>query len=415
MPRYCLAILWLCSGACLAAPELQAAGEWLNFATVQGVRKDSPYNPGNNLAGLPNTRFESVLRGNLRLNAAPFVLAIGPRLTGRRDYGTNEASTNTTHEELYLQNWQLEYRVDAVDLFYNRELLLWGPSLFASPSNPFFRDTNQVNPFTELPSRDFVGGRWRFSDTSQLNLLVNVDDGRDSEVLRHFKAITALQLEHRGYDYSLGVVAANSHGKWRSGLYGQHTLGESVVLYADGAWFAGSDRLIARQQGSDWTLITRPERNYVDLLLGGAYTFNGGITINAELRRNGEGYDAGERHAMARYAQFHADGFTGSDPATIASSAQALGAVVQPHASTYGRNYLQLQYNDQQITERTSLIMQWSYSIDSHESAITAVISHDAGDRIRLQANLNAFTGSGSGGYHKYLDYAIFAGAKVFF
>jgi hypothetical protein len=399
----------------MAAPEMQAGGEWLNFTTVQGARTDSPYNPGNNLAGLPNTRFESVLRGNFRLNAAPFLIAIGPRLTWRLDRGTNDASTNTRHEEAYVQSWQLEYRNGAVDLFYNRELLLWGPSLFASPSNPFFRDTNQVNPFMELPSRDFVGGRWRLTDSSQLNLLVNVDDGRDSEVLRPFEKIAALQFEHRGYDYSLGAVVANRQDKWRGGLYGQHTLGESVVLYADGAWFQGSDRLIAHQQGNDWTLATRADKNYADLLIGSAYTFDGGITVNAELRHNSEGYDAAERRAMARYAQFHADRFTGSDPSAIASSAQALGAVVQPHASTFGRNYLLLQYNDQQIADRTSLVMQWSYGIDTRESSVTAVISHDAADRIRLLANLNAFTGGGSSEYHKYLDYAIFAGAKIFF
>ncbi|WP_338770028.1 hypothetical protein [Massilia sp. METH4] len=389
------------------------------FSSLYDVRGDSSFNPGNLLAGLPRMEHGAQARMRWRMEGEYGVLAIGPRVTFSKATGTNAAAGDTRDTKAYLQNWLVEGRLGNVDVFYSRELMLWGPSQFASPSNPFFIETNQVNPFTELPSRDFVGARWRIDDRNTVALVRNVDEGRDREVLRPFRQETALRADHVADAFAVGAVASWRAGRKQYGAYGQWTVNDAVLLYFDAATFRGSRRLVALapEIAGDWQLATRGDdrKRHYDVLVGGSYTFAGGSSVNLEYRRNTEGYTAAEREGLNAFAVAQADRFRGSDPLAAGVAAGQLGAVVQPYARTYGRDTVYAQYVNRSIAPGTSLVVQVSYGLNSHDGSTTAVISHDLSDRIKLAANLTVPFGSRAGDTRRYLDSVLFFGMTASF
>ena len=403
------------------APEFGA--DLVLFSSLYDVRADSSYNPDNLLAGLPRMQHGAQARLRWRMEGEYGVLAIGPRVTFSKATGTNAASGDTRETKAYLQNWLVEGRLGNVDVFYSRELMLWGPSQFASPSNPFFTETNQVNPFTELPSRDFVGVRWRIDDRNTVALVRNVDEGRDREVLRPFKPETALRADHVGDVFAVGAVASHRAGRNQYGAYGQWTVNDAVIEYFDAATFRGSRRLlalapvVASNGTQDWQLATRADdrKRHYDVLVGGSYTFEGGSTVNLEYRRNTEGYSAAERAALDAFAVAQAGRFRGSDPFAAGTAAGQLGAVVQPYARTFGRDTVYAQYVNRSIAPATSLVAQVSYGLGSKDGSTTIVVSHDLNDRIKLAANLTVPFGSRHGDTRRYLDSVLFLGMTASF
>ncbi len=394
------------------------------FSSLYDVRGDSPYNPDNLLAGLPRMEHGAQARLRWRMEGEYGVLAIGPRVAFSKATGTNAASTDTRDTKAYLQNWLVEGRLGNFDVFYSRELMLWGPSQFASPSNPFFIETNQINPFTELPSRDFAGVRWRIDDRNTVALVRNTDEGRDREVLRPFKPETALRADHVGDNFAVGAVASHRAGRNGYGAYGQWTVNDAVLVYFDAATFRGSRRLLALAPGGaageaqDWRLATRGDdrKRHYDALVGGSYTFAGGGTVNLEYRRNTEAYTEAEREALDAFATVQAARLrNGSDPAAVGAAAGQLGALVQPYARTYGRDTLYAQYVDRSIAPSTSLVVQVSYGLNSHDGSTTVVVSHDLNDRIKLAANLTVPFGSRHGDTRRYLDSVLFFGMTASF
>jgi hypothetical protein len=404
-------------GAC--AQEIEYGADLLVFGTAQQPRLDSPYNPENLLAGLPRRQLETQARVRLRWESDVLVLSLGPRFGIRRDFGTNDASTDSSADYAYLQSWLIEARSERFDAFYSRELMLWGPSQFASPSNPFFDDTNQVNPFTELPSRDFIGARWRASDRTTVSLIRNISVGRDSEILRSFQPINALRVEQVEQNFTLGLNLAQREGSTQLGGYGQLTASDALLVYADAALFKGSRRLIARQPqgGNDWRLDSRDDadRLYQDAVIGASYTFEGGSTTNLEFRHNTEGYTAGELRDLGIFASEQATRFADPAPQISGSAAAQLGLLAQPSARSYGRSYVHLQYVDRKLVRDTSLVLQLSYGLDTSDGVATAVVSHDLNDRVRLSANLNVPFGSRDGEQRRYLNSVVFVGVTTTF
>ncbi|WBS03476.1 hypothetical protein OU994_03985 [Pseudoduganella sp. SL102] len=411
----------------VSAREPEFGADLVLFSSLYDVRGDSPYNPDNLLAGIPRMEHGAQARLRWRLEGKYGVLAIGPRVTYSRATGTNAASGDKRDTKAYLQSWLVEGRLGNVDLFYSRELMLWGPSQFASPSNPFFTETNQVNPFTELPSRDFAGARWRIDDRNTVALVRNVDEGRDRELLRPFKPETALRADHVGDAFAVGAVASYRAGRKQYGAYGQWTVNDAVLVYFDAATFRGSRRLLALAPGvasngtQDWQLATRADdrKRHFDVLVGASYTFEGGSTVNLEYRRNTEGYTAAERAALDAFAVAQAGRFRRSDPFsdpfTAGAAAGQLGAVVQPYARTFGRDTVYAQYVNRRIAPSTSLVAQLSYGLGSKDGSTTIVISHDLNDRIKLAANLTVPFGSRHGDTRRYLDSVLFLGMTASF
>lgn len=395
------------------AQEGSVSGEWVNVLTRQGVRKETPYNPGNDLAMLPGGVADSTLRLNLRGRVGDMSFGLGPRLAYRETYDLHEGSSRESKTTAYLNHWHAAWRPGPYEVFYTRELMLWGPSLLASPSNPFFRNVDQTNPMIELPTRDFVGARAQLSDSDRLSLVINTGRGRDTETLRDFKRTAALQYEHTGNDYSFGTVVSRRGATVRWGGYGQYTVGDATLLYADGAWLKEPERQVV--VGTPENLLLGPRgdagKRRMDLLLGGSYTFVSGPTVNLEYRYNAAGYDAGERRALDRYAQVSAARFTGEDPM---GGATALAAVVQPYSTTWGRHYAHLQYNER-FSNRTSFVGLLQYGLDAKDLSVTLVLTHDVGDRLRLMANAVFYGGPSYQGTQRYMKNLLYLGAKLSF
>lgn len=401
------------------AKKSEYGADLLLFGAAYQPRLDSPYNPDNMLAGLPRRQIETQARLRLRWEKESVALSLGPRFGARHDFGTNDASTNSHDKYAYLQSWLIETRRKSIDAFYSRELMLWGSSQFASPSNPFFDDTNQVNPFIELPSRDFIGVRWHASDRDTFTVIRNVDVGRDSEILRTFRPINALRVEHVGSTYALGLNLAQREERTQLGGDGQVTISDALLLYADLALFKESRRLIAYrpQAGNDWRLGTRDDagRLYTDVVIGTSYTFEGGSTSTLEFRHNTEGYKPGELRDLAAFSMEQAVRFINPNPQVSGPAASQLSVLVQPYARSFGRNYMHVQYIDRQLVRDTSLVLQLTYGVDTNDSVVTTVVSHDLNDRMRLSANFSVPVGSRFGEQRRYLNGAIFVGMTASF
>lgn len=409
-------MLWVTLAAGLVLPaeaeSVSVAGEWINVVTHQGVHKGSPYNPGNQLARLPSTVVDSTLRLDLRGRAADLNLGLGPRLAYWEAHGRPEGGGRQRQTSAYLQHWQLSWRPDPYEVFYTRESMLWGPSLLASPSNPFFRNVDRTNPMIELPSRDFIGVRAQLSDRDRVGLVGNVGRGRDAIASHDFRRTLALHYERTGDDYAFGAVLSGRSGALHLGGYGQYTINDATLFYADAAWLREPERLVVLGP-SDAPLLgqrTDARRHRADLLLGGSYTLASGPTVNLEYRYNGAGYDAGERRALGRYASTNAARLAQGDPA----GATALGAVVRPYSSTWGRHYAHVQYH-QRFSGRTAFVGLLQYGLDAHDLSATLMLTHDVGDRLRLMASAVVYGGPSYQGSQRYMKHLLFLGAKLSF
>ena len=80
-----------------------------------------------------------------------------------------------------------------------RYVNLWGPSVFTSPSNPFHEDMGRIQPFRELPARDFVEASYQHSTSWSSQLIANVGEGRqDTPATEDFDPSLTYRLDYFG-------------------------------------------------------------------------------------------------------------------------------------------------------------------------------------------------------------------------
>ncbi|MCQ8181529.1 hypothetical protein NP603_10450 [Methylomonas sp. SURF-1] len=390
-----------------------------SFGAIYDIAKNSNLNPDNQLAQLDNFQQGTRLRSKFTARYGGFSAKLSPRfgyfLSNQADGG------NVVAGEHYFQDWLAQYATDDLSLSYSRELLYWGPSLFASPSNPFFPNSNQTNPFIEPGAQDFVQLQYFHDYSNTLALIGSLARGRSTLETPNFKKTVALKYDHRGDDYSLSAIAGyrENDGLPQGGMFGQWTLNDSTLLYFDVGMKGKSYGLYPHASDSPLGYELAPNGNgrgwFVDFLAGGSYTFDNGDVLNLEYRHSNEGYSNADSSAYRRMAQNAAGHLVGPDPNLQGLAAGTLAQASSVQIRSLNQHYLYANYRVHEIVEDLSLNVLYSQNLQDGGAQLVPIVEYNLFGQVNLAANLVFNLGGSDTEFGGYLNNIYFLGVKYYF
>lgn len=395
---------------------------------LYGVLQEPSYstqNPGNNFMQMPHYLGDLELRPDLRFDADHLNLMAKPRM--RLEYsvwtgaGMSQRGSNCD-EDWYVNEWLARIKVrENFFISYGRENLQWGPSFLFSPSNPFFLDNGRRNPYLEVPGSDFARFVWIPESSWTISFIADMEEGRNNPVGPDpFEKTYAVKLDYTGREnYASLILSHREHAGNTIGFFGGWTVSDAVLLYTEEALTEGGRALypvadhspfgVSMQQLHKDSGLLRPV-----ILIGGAYTFESKGTLTIEYAHNGQGYsdaEADRYYSLRRGASqvFDSAGRT-SLPAQM-----ALGQTAATGLKFLRRNYLMLQYTQNNIKNVIDLTLRWTQNLDDGSCQFTSLATYSLWDHYELFAVGTVNGGSGNSEFRSLLDYQVMAGVKYIF
>jgi hypothetical protein len=225
----------------------------------------------------------------VRITARPIVSA----RTLRNEFDTQHRS------ESYMSQWQVRVRAaEGWNVAAGREVMNWGAAQFRSPSSPFYFDNGRSDPMRELVGMDVMKLTWTPDMQRSFNLARIVRSGYGTAQPDKWRDSWLAKFDERGEEWALGVVAVKApHLPSFYGANLQRTLSDTLLLYGEAS---SSVQTAALQSPADETLpfsvqAVTPRRTTA--LLGVAYTFEDGKSLNAEYLHDSHGYTTAESAA----------------------------------------------------------------------------------------------------------------------
>lgn len=383
------------------------------FGSHYTVDRDSLFNPDNVIAQLPSQQYDLLLRPKLTIDLDKLKLWAGPRFSARTKRINGEYRSD---HSIYLQEAGALYTInDHISLAVERNVMLWGPSLFSSPSNPFFSSSNQSNPFVELSPRDFARARYAPNDRWAVSAISNMRLGRDTDEYADFSPITAVSVEYIGDMHSINLVAARRSGLIHSGLFAQWTINDALLVYTDLGYRTRTDARVPARNDSTigWAFSPRGNRDEFDGLVGASYTTSRGDTLSVELRHNAQGLDNQEFDDLTRAAT---DALVAAEnPALVPDAALLLGAAADLRTRSLRRNYLHAQYLVRELTPRLGINVLAVHNLDDRSTQWIGVANYYVTDESRMSLNVVANSGNRGTEFRRFFDLGLFMGYKYFF
>lgn len=412
----------VCSERCVEAkewrwgpvmPEVDANIE--TFATMYDINKKSEFNPDNRLFAIPDLQWETQLRPQIRVTYDSLRLSVSPRFIYRLD--VRAGSRRVEKSDKYLQDWTIQFVRENWSASYNRELLLWGPSLFASPSNPFFFSNNRTNPFIELPARDFLQGQYFYNDRLTFSFLANISLGRDNPTTPVFKPTFALKADYTANRYSASALVALRDGDFFGGAYGQYTVNDALLLYADFGVKSRTHALYPRRTNDNigFTLRRRTDPNglFFDGLIGGSYTFLNNTVFSLEYRHNTEGYSPRMERQFFHLGRQAVRSLTMAN-ADVLPAVALLTRSLNVYGRTFSRDYLYAQYLMRDVVDNLTLNFLWQQNLNDGSAQPTFIVDYYLSDNWRIAGNFVFAIGGRNSEYRRLLDSVHFVGIKYF-
>lgn len=328
-------------------------GMLYGYGNDSAWRDDSLLNPGNRLGRLPERSTVGELRLNLKAEKQ------SARLTARLIAQWQESTTGSAAQQstdAYLSQWQLRVRAaEGWHVAAGRDVLSWGPGQFRSPSNPFYFDNGRRNPMRELVGMDSAKVTWTPDMQNSTSLVHIFGTGHDRGRTDAWRAAWLGRFDHRGNEWALGLIALKAPDTPAFyGAYGQKTVSDALLLYGE---LASSTQAKALQSPADPGLPFTVQANSprrATALLGAAYTFENGQSLNVEYLRDGHGYTAAQESAYFRRAS--------------AQPGIALGLAPR----LLGRDYLHLVWQSNLMAETGYWRLMFSHNLNDHSSELAA-------------------------------------------
>lgn len=330
---------------------------------------------------LPREEQRLELRPDLNWQNEGFSLMVKPRLA---------ASGPEAEGELWLNEGTLGWHGSHASLRAGREVLLWGPSMFWTLSNPLWSSNGRNQPQRELAGHTLLHAEWAVDSRRFMQLLWQFDAGHEQQDRRRSEELALLRLEANGDGGSAGLVLSRRAGQQlRLGSYGHYTVNDALLLYAD------SD--LGRREAASTPAMAGGLR--ANVLAGGAYTFENSVTVNLEYFHHGNGLSDHERMLLQN--------------AWAAGPVAARPALLDTGVGPQGRNYLALQ-----LMNGSDASLGWNLRLthSSDDSSGTAVLQldWDLNDRCQLWGNALRTWGGGRGEYSRVQDSMLWAGITVY-
>ena len=394
----------------------------LTFGAYQGVA-DSSQNPDNDFFQIPRYVADLELRPDARLNFRRLDLSVKPR--GNIEWmawedGVKEGETDWD-DDWFVNEWLARIRVtQGLYVSYGRENLQWGPCYLFSPSNPFFRDNGRSNPKQEVPGMDFARLVWLPAMSWTISFIANIDEGRQEFRFFEFEKIYAVKLDYSGQEaYASMILSHQESDRNRLGVFGGWTATDALLIYGEGTISRGTNALYPIKANNPFG-ASMEEVDDQDLslkgtvLAGGSYTLEVGPTLTAEYVYNGTGYSDGEADLYYQLRQAAADAYSLSGPIGDLSRL-TLSRTADPKLRFLRRNYIMLQYQQNDIRDVLNLTFRWTRNIDDGSGQFISIVEYYVGDHTQLFSIGGVNSGSSETEFGTILDCYCMIGVEYTF
>lgn len=392
----CTATLALQAGAEPLPAELFARLETLSYRYSLDTRADSPFQ---RIAAQPDHSWDTELRPDLSWTTDTLGVTLRPRALLNKPPA--EAHVGTWLNEGWLR-WR---PVEGLSLQGGREALLWGPSMFWNPSNPFFIENNKNNPKREITGKDFLRTRWQLGPRTALNAISQLGGGHRS---RGAQRMDGFKLDWTGADASASAIVAAAPAKtpsWQG--WAQWTAGEALLLYGELSWRRAWRYALPVQAANptDRGIDSTSAHHALLAVAGASYTFENDWTLHTEYWHNGAGLRNADAASMGT-----AVAALGLLPHGRAD--QRLGALLAQPAPLR-RNYLGLQLGG---SESASLgwRLRVTHNLDDQSDECVLMLDRDLGDSTKLWFNLMRRFGSANSEYGRWVRGSAMLGVTLY-
>lgn len=389
------------------------------YVTTTAVNRNSYFNPGNQLAQFPNPMVELDLKPDLSAGYQNLQLMLKPRLQlDWEDVDTNVDHWDNTHSSLYANEWRLRANIqNNWFVSYGREVLLWGPAMFFSPSNPFNVNNNRANPYVEQGGRNYFKINYLPNQNMTLSFISNTGRGRDENTyMTHFHPIDSLKFDYTGASsYWSLLLTHNFDGFNEVGGFLHFTLTDALRIYGEGSYTRGTRALYPLQTTTPpyWAFADDKKNNnsiYGISLVGLAYTLEIGPTLTVEYINNNAGYSDGEARNYYNMAGALAYDYETGAP-TAGSAASLLAQARAPRMPLIRRNYLFFQYLQTDVWKQLDITLRYTRNLDDNSNQFIPNFDWAVNDFTHLFA-LGVFnTGPKLSEARRYFDNQLYLGA----
>lgn len=230
---------------------------------------------------------DSVLINDFRIDASlafdRAYFEVKPRMKLTKEYferGPKDGDERSD-TDWYINEWVAQvFVLDDLSLSYGREDLQWGPSFLLSPSNPFDSFNGREDPKTEVDGADYVKLVWTPDYSWTFSLIANTSEGL-KENQRSFEEIYAFKVDYLFDRGNVSAILSTTDEKKPEVTTGDYDTGDRLGAYLS---YNLTDAFIGYVEGS-------ASEQDEEVLLGGSYTFNSGLSINVEYFYNSTGID----------------------------------------------------------------------------------------------------------------------------
>ena len=401
---------------------LEYSLRFLAFSTYQ-KEASSSQNPNNDFFQIPRYSTELQIRPDLRLTFNRLDLSAKPRMNlewNAWEDGVKEGDTDWD-DEWFVNEWLARIRVtEKLFVSYGRENLQWGPSYLFSPSNPFFRDNGRSNPIKEVPGMDFARLVWLPAMSWTISFIANMDEGRQETLYYEFKKTYALKLDYSGQEsYASMILSHQESDRNILGAFGGWTATDALLIYGEVAISRGTNALYPKKADNSFgASMEEVDDEYPSLkgtlLAGGSYTLEVGPTLTMEYVYNGPGYSDGEADLYYRLRQAAMDVYALSGQIGDLSRL-TLSRTADPKLRFLRRNYIMVQYQQNDIKDILNLTFRWTRNIDDSSGQFIAIVEYYMGDNIQLFSIGGVNSGSSDTEFGTILDNHCMIGVEYTF
>ena len=395
----------------------------LAYGTYQGVA-ESTQNPDNDFLKIPRFLADLDIRPDFFLQFRRLEISVKPRIHVQRS-AIEDGSVKGERDwedEWYINEWFLKLGVTySFFLSYGRENLQWGPSYLFSPSNPFFKDNGRMNPKIEVPGMGFARLVWVPSIKWAFSFIANTDKGHQIFEPGKFRKSYAVKIDYTGNEEYAGLVLAHrGKEKYMIGAFGGWTATDAVLLYADigfsqenGVLYPAQDNMspfgismrALNEGSSEWNGT---------VMMGASYTFMAGPTVLAEYLYNDAGYSDEKAEEYYRLRQDASDSYYDDGPVGELSK-MVLGQTIDSGMRFLRKNYLVLQYRQNDIRDVLNLSFSWIYNVDDKGGRFVSTLEYAVGDHVQIFSIGSLNTGAADTEFRSVYDSSVMLGLEYTF
>ena len=384
----------------------------------------STQNPDNAFLNLYRYSADFEVRPDLFLEKPSFSAVFKPRFAASYRWWEDGIARGRTDSgsRAFVNEWRVQAKaLSTLFLSFGKEKLLWGPSFLASPSNILFKDTEKVNPKSEVEGKYLA--KLLYVPNAAVTVSAIVETQKDENERREtLKPLQVVKADLMGGNYLVSVIAYHRQDdRFRLGSFGQWTASDALLLYYDGIVTRGTDALYPVQDVANplgGTFIKQYDdsgRLFTTAIAGGSYTFLSGSTVSMEFLYNGQGYsdaEAAEYYRLRRSAGDHL-----FDSGVLSGlSQQTLGQAFGTGSPFLRRYYVMGQFQVREIANVLDLIVRYTHNLEEHAGQASTILECQLSERVRFFTV--ATTGVNSAGdteYNALVAKSVMAGIEVHF